>query len=836
MLNPPKYFRITLGRAAYNKNIPEIVLSTLADEFPDLEHGIRYMRMTYGEIEIAQARERAKGKAPAANQQPPPKQPGDEGGPVRKYFVKHIIDMDLDNSFSPASNPEIQEIYDSIKYNTERFMDQHPGMATKKQIKWMFYSIEFAEYNAEPPEYYRVMLGRDAYNENIPEEVLRAIIDEYPDFARPIRYMLLAYADINAKKEKDKAKGKGPARQSPPKRPDEGGPSRKPPGDEGGPSRKPPGDEGGPSRKSAAAAADAEVPAELKVKNPLTGKMIKIGGKVYRDLVARGVIKVEPVPLKKAEELIAQEVPKCEAKEYIINPQTNRRITKGGPTYIKLLNAGVKFNDHDLPIIKKIIAVDNRASCKNRETFLAQEPVEDIDPADFLQTPSGYCFSVQELLDWVNSGTFDNRNPHNQAENPFVTVETLKQINKHPELVEALNKYFKHQELQRKFAIDKISQHVDVLYKIGETGRICYYDNVSSTEAGDSGAFEYSVAALAELSEMIHKLPADIKTAFEGLKSEVLTVKNIVESANAGTMCIHGVGIQLIGIFVAAFMALERMHHTVYDPHKTGMYFVKDTAGNIVIHNIELRLVFNSTDVYYGLQIKSKIENAKNSPSLIWTMKDIITKGLAPIFEKECPNEAYMSTKGSVDEWKRLPEWRKMRTEDGFCFDLLFLTQVVTNQLNVSMNTNPFPTYPTNIFTNKPLSMKDLLNLRRRLINNFITVAPCLLKFLFNSDILWTDDRVYAASGEWKAKLINLFEKDMRLMRQLESNDAEDIKFQCMWVDKTAPTDANETKIIRYLQTADATLLRGMRRYVIPDDYYYKNNYTGNGFIRTALI
>lgn len=56
--------------------------------------------------------------------------------------------------------------------------------------------------------------------------------------------------------------------------------------------------------------------------------------------------------------------------------------------------------------------------------------------------PSGYCFDISELIDYIKSSGYFNKNPHLQYELLF-TEENKHIWNKYPELANTLSKYLK---------------------------------------------------------------------------------------------------------------------------------------------------------------------------------------------------------------------------------------------------------------------------------------------------------------------------------------------------------------------------------------------------------
>lgn len=637
--------------------------------------------------------------------------------------------------------------------------------------------------------------------------------------------------------------------------------------------------------------------------NPQSNRQIKIGGPVYRDLVSKKIIK--PVEVKLDDIALNPKPPKKIKEGFVINPKSGYPIKKAGDLYKRLLKQGVIFYDGDLPIIDddvddkskyrsplfemimgkqykkcskeqirnpetkrcvnkngklgiKILndlkkdkesskKSDNqdRSKCINKDTFLLFTSIDDIPKNDFLMLPSGYCFDVSELIDYIKSSGFFNKNPHLQSETLF-TDENKYIWGKYPELANTLSKYFKKKQEERQNDIIVLKNNLDLLYKIGDTGRICYYNNIYSHDTKDSSIFEYSINSIAELSEMINKLSSKDKEVFNKIRSAngQLTIQQIIDDANKGVSCIHGIGNYLIAIFVTNFLILEKymlsngINDFKYDPLRCKMYFVTDKNNNIVIYNAENRAIVNTDSnqlYYYKQHFEPYLKNIKNykNTSMLWTMNKIKKEGLTPVFITKCINEPDLVTIDSVDEWSELDEWRKIMLEDGYCFDLLFLIKVFTDQLNITKMTNPVPHYPTNIFTLNIISIKDLINIKRRILDNYINISPVLLKFLINPDLFWSEDKDYVKSSQWFNNTVTLFERELRFKRYLDKieiglDGSQEYVIKGYWVLKNDIVDSNERNVLTYLHTLNINNIKKMHIFIIPNNYYYTlKSYSG---------
>lgn len=624
--------------------------------------------------------------------------------------------------------------------------------------------------------------------------------------------------------------------------------------DEGGPSRRPEKDEGelGP-----------EGPIELWIMDPkYPEKHLKIGSKRYNKLVENGKIVPQKHDLKDIAKLL-EESKKPQSCEIIIdkktgnfnNPYNSNEVFHAkklkGITVIKELeDAGytIKFFDPGsvLPKIKI-----NVKDCINKKTFLMREDLEDVNErGDLIQMRSGYCYSLTEIIDWIKSqgSTFTNIDPYDPKKTLFIKDDILlPSIQYSKELVGLLNNYFAEKEKEAERNNDVIYKNIDVLYKIADTGRICYFDNSTNHEENDSSTFAYSAEALSDLAEMIEKLTESDKKIFKNLKAISSTVADLLKSANEGTSCIHGIGTGLIWIFIQHFNSLiSKYPEIIYDPLKTGLYFISDKGG-ITLVNSETRLKVNTSTCYYREHFKSNMNKANKK--LLWDMNKISKEGLSTVYKEKCPNDPDMSTLQSLDKWEELEEWRKFRTEDGYCFDLLYLIKVVTDQINTEKMTNPYPRYPFNPFTFTKLTVKDLLKLKRQITNNYLIVASPLLKFLFNPEILWYNgpDDVRWTDEFFKNALIKLFETDMRYRREFKDKIHFSIEYDVeivnelpltgFWCSKNTPISNEENFALELIN--DPTVLfniipdlkerlKKIKVYTLPESYYYKNNYLGN--------
>jgi hypothetical protein len=396
------------------------------------------------------------------------------------------------------------------------------------------------------------------------------------------------------------------------------------------------------------------------------------------------------------------------------------------------------------------------------KTFVYMTDVNDITEADFIKLPSGYCFSKEELVSWLSSSTFNNINPHDVADIVF-TQDNKDVWKEHADLAPLVNEFFNKKKDEKLGAATVLRDHVDVLYLVGKTGRICYYDNMHSFEENNSAIFEYSIEALAELSDALGKLPKTVKDTFDSLKNFTMTstLSIILDEADKGRRCIHGVGITLISIFLNAFITVENLK-VKYEPLKTGLYFYVDDNNKTNMLNTEYCNVFNTKDYYYTDNMSAKLfgHEELNNTSMV-SMKHELGKPLNDYFDQQCKTDdpSFTIIGDDIENWEALDHWRKIMTEDNYCFDILWLINSMTVNLNACNMSNPYPTYPQNPFTGKPFTFKDLKTIRRRIFANYITCSIPLDMFLRNQDTLWSMDEAYTRSKDWKEQFTAFMER-----------------------------------------------------------------------------
>lgn len=589
---------------------------------------------------------------------------------------------------------------------------------------------------------------------------------------------------------------------------------------------------------------------EGTILNPQTKRCIKLTGKLFKELQKKGVFNVVPVPVRRRspEQQRRSPVKRCPQGQ-VLNPDTKRCIKKGGELYKKLLKRGVIFHDDDIVPKKKTPEKKKKTSkkkktrtCNNAETFMLFTDVNDIDEDDLIVTPSGYCFSITEILEWIKSGNYTNINPHVQTEALFDTLDGIK----NPALITALSTYFAAQRSKRDVEAGVIARNIDTFYLIGRAGGICYFDQLHNFEEQDSSAFEASIEALSDLMTAIEELPSkEARAIFLGLKTYGdIPLANTIKAANEGTLCIHGVGTSLLSIFVRNYLSTEKKEPQAmqpYAPLKTGVYFFIEKNGRINFASMNSRQTIKPNTYYHkGISDKFNITAADIKDStLFWNAKKMKQdSALDKAFQDACLNGPDIASMELHDQWSMVSDWRKMKLGDGYCFDLLFLIHAMTAKLNTVKHINPYPGYPMNPFTSKPIAMKDLKAIRRRIKQNYLIVAKPLQIFLANPEKLWSEDTTYVTSDRWRNMCITLFEKDMRYVREFESfNQADgDLNIVGFWDKTDKPLSSNERTILAYIDTMDIRKYGPTFRTMAPYDMNANSYYVRSSAFDNAEI
>jgi hypothetical protein len=370
-----------------------------------------------------------------------------------------------------------------------------------------------------------------------------------------------------------------------------------------------------------------------------------------------------------------------------------------------------------------------------------------------------------------------------------ITQKEAKKITKQGLLKGVLDNYT-YKEMKKEAELKRIyTSTLDLLYNICNVGRICMFNNITISSRNNPGNFSKSISTLSELANQIDELSKDNKLPYGYVVEQIYSV---VTNRSE----IHTVGYNLVLFFLKIFKILG----VSYDSTKTKLLFRK-TGGLIYMISYNHRFTF-----------KPQTEPFKNLTMYI--SDKMITKDgkeKSNLFKNVCPYDPYMVTIDTVDEWKDLPDWRKIKFRDNGCFDLLFLIKTITNNLNENRHTNPFPIFPNNPFTRKDFTIEDLKIIKQSIIDNFISVSPGLITFL-DTDSLWTND------SDWQLNLLYLYKTNLRYMLIPTVIDENEFP-TCvgLWAAKSSKTLQVEKLIRLFLDTNDLKYLSDLKGHTLPN-------------------
>ena len=179
---------------------------------------------------------------------------------------------------------------------------------------------------------------------------------------------------------------------------------------------------------------------------------------------------------------------------------------------LKLSLSKIDFKDKDLVKVDEFFK--SLKKCKNQETLVHQKSLTKLSKGDILKMPSGFCFSVSELVEWIESGGFNNKDPYDATKLLFEDIDQAYP----PILKRALEAYFTQLAEKRNRVARLLHKHQDLLYAIGRAGRICYFNQISSFEKEKSDDFEYSIEALSQVTYELSLLTPEERTLIETIK------------------------------------------------------------------------------------------------------------------------------------------------------------------------------------------------------------------------------------------------------------------------------------------------------------------------------
>lgn len=519
---------------------------------------------------------------------------------------------------------------------------------------------------------------------------------------------------------------------------------------------------------------------EHQIINPITGRCINKNGELYKKIFKNGDIgaaadveKENGNKNKKKDK--TDKTKKCKENQ-VLNNKTKRCINIGTTLYLKALKNGWLNN---------LVLVDDgksmeksKGKCKNTTTYIYNNPINQVPGTDILRTNSGFCFSSSELVEWLNSNTFDDINPYEPGKKILNEID----INSNSELEKAVSTYLNAKLNQHTRIVNFLSNNIDKLYAIGKAGRICSSASITSSDA-ESEPFEEAIEALVELSSLCkkNKILSEINNPANPKSSNI---QQIIEDANLGRVCIHGAGLNLIGIFVEYFVIIEKNNARIeYNVEEVGLLF-PTVNGSTTIVDWDCREYDIDSDRYQ----QWILPYVKNIPKVSKLRTDFDTK--IKVYNKKCGTDPYMTTYASLDNWGNALSWTLLNI-DGYCMDLQYIIRIIYDSINLMKNTNPYPQFPRHPYTQKLLTKENLLMIKRRIINNSVDI-PKTLKLFFDKGINLPEHS--------SAQLLKIFSKRFKYVRYFFDGDDEN-NFVGVWCDKRIAVSTQELQANFYLRS-----------------------------------
>lgn len=467
----------------------------------------------------------------------------------------------------------------------------------------------------------------------------------------------------------------------------------------------------------------------------------------------------------------------------------------------------------------------------------------------------GYCYTINELINMLESGYNDNahrwgasvfteadfKKNHVLAQGPDGQYTSVRISVFAPDLQAAMDAYVDNRRNMRKLIpkLFKRPRNVELLYLIGKVGRICYFNQHSSHEAVDSGQFAASAVALTDLSEKIKVMqtaqPNDYEalTKLESFDKDAFNVSQCTQDAANGTSCIHVIGLRLIKMFVKIFTQVEKADTRVkYDPMKTGLIFENhkgEDGDMIIMRDMDTRAYPYPRPKDASRQTMNFQDHIKPITSLIPSSSSLLGyhNEKTKYFIENC-GEDTITYMGDTEAYAKIPDWRKlMLTREhkaNRCGDLLYILKCVTNDLNKMKSFEPYPLFPKHPASQRPMLHNDFLILKQAIQDNYLQVANPLDVFL-NSPGLWEAPRDLK---EWQEKCRSIFSDKSNLRFKLVAAvSGDDLRVSGMWVLNNQPRTHYEllvdtmmsslrTLVDNYLGQTDITLSG------ISNNYYIK--------------
>jgi hypothetical protein len=564
-------------------------------------------------------------------------------------------------------------------------------------------------------------------------------------------------------------------------------------------------------------------------------KCVKKDKPVQQQPVQQQPVQQQPVQQQPVQQQPVQQQPvqqqqkKCKDGQ-VFNPLTGRCINKNGALYNKLLRDKViqKSPTKQQPLPKtpspvKQSEVLNKKDCKNNETFLNLENVNNILKPDFIKLHNGFCYSIEELNSLLDSNTFFNINPH-RTDSVLFDLEKDKEELKKAKLYDKVLKYMKTSQSQdkdkNKDILNILNNNIDLLYCVCKLGVKLTFDNLYS-HSTSSEKFNLSILEISKFNLSFDKKPINIKDIFMNLKHPKTqkTVHSTIDECNRGESCIHGVGRSILETFIYYFMKLEQQFKIEYDISKGKTIFTKIIGNTLYFKQINSDEVPSNGPVINLLNILTTPDIFKKS-SLFKNNKEHL-RYKCEKFNKVCFNkeDLYLYTNDdNVNNWCDLPSNKIIHLEDKYCFSLDYLLEYMTNKLNSSNMNNPSPSYPINPFTNKILTIKDLKKIKKMLLLSTQTnKVPFPTKIFLEDETFWISDirnfNIY--------NVIDKFEKNNLRYKRINNKDSQE-NYTGYWTSKLEIISNFEKHLKNYIDTNDKKYLDQINK-LIPEVITYSN-------------
>ena len=184
-------------------------------------------------------------------------------------------------------------------------------------------------------------------------------------------------------------------------------------------------------------------------------------------------------------------------------------------------------------------------NCRNAQDLM-QYSINEMDKETFIKTAAGYCYDVNDLVQFMIVNRDRNSDPIKKSEKIWNDDMEKATILSHPGLEkEMLEKYYQMLENVQQEKLKRLQimwDQRDVLQQIGETGFVCLSDQIS--EFGDEG-FEYAPKAIDRLYKIIDKQYN--KSEWRKVRAGRIELGQLLD--DIPNTCIHGTGMKLSYLF-----------------------------------------------------------------------------------------------------------------------------------------------------------------------------------------------------------------------------------------------------------------------------------------------